>query len=83
MHPIPSPGAALQRRQALRSFLGVTPALVAIGLFLVLPILIVAAYSLMEANPYGGVDRAFSGEAYVSLLFERQMDDSLASPTPT
>lgn len=29
MHPIPSPGAALQRRQALRSFLGVTPALVA------------------------------------------------------
>ncbi|MGV2462627.1 UNVERIFIED_CONTAM: ABC transporter permease, partial [Pseudomonas aeruginosa] len=78
MHPIPSPGAALQRRQALRSFLGVTPALVAIGLFLVLPILIVAAYSLMEANPYGGVDRAFSGEAYVSLLFERQMDDSLA-----
>lgn len=68
----------MQRRQALRSFLGVTPALVAIGLFLVLPILIVAAYSLMEANPYGGVDRAFSGEAYVSLLFERQMDDSLA-----
>lgn len=72
------PGAALQRRQALRSFLGVTPALVAIGLFLVLPILIVGAYSLMEANPYGGVNRTFSGESYVALLFERQMDDSLA-----
>ncbi|HBP5564057.1 TPA: ABC transporter permease [Pseudomonas aeruginosa] len=78
MHPTSSPGAALQRRQALRSFLGVTPALVAIGLFLVLPILIVGAYSLMEANPYGGVNRTFSGESYVALLFERQMDDSLA-----
>lgn len=73
-----APGAQLARRQAMQRFLGVSPALVAIGLFLILPILIVVAYSLMEANPYGGVNRAFSIESYLSLLFERQLDDSLA-----
>ncbi|MNQ44659.1 Spermidine/putrescine transport system permease protein PotB [compost metagenome] len=75
---IQPPGALLARRQAMQSFLGVSPALVAIGLFLILPILIVVAYSLMEANPYGGVNRIFSTESYLSLLFERQLDDSLA-----
>ncbi|MCD9568137.1 ABC transporter permease [Pseudomonas protegens] len=68
----------LERRKALRSFLGVSPALVAIGLFLIVPILIVIGYSLMESNPYGGVNKVFSSDAYTSLLFERQLDDSLA-----
>lgn len=71
-------GNSLERRQALRSFLGVSPALVAIGLFLIVPIFIVVGYSLMQANPYGGVNPHFSIDAYVSLLFERQLDDSLA-----
>lgn len=69
---------SLERRRVLASLLGVSPALVAIGLFLVVPILIVVGYSLMQANPYGGVNPQFSVEAYVSLLFERQLDDSLA-----
>ncbi|MDU9396468.1 ABC transporter permease [Pseudomonas sp. zfem003] len=69
---------SLERRRALANLLGVSPALVAIGLFLVVPILIVVGYSLMQANPYGGVNPQFSVEAYVSLLFERQLDDSLA-----
>ncbi|WP_281686540.1 ABC transporter permease [Pseudomonas citronellolis] len=72
------PGNALERRRALAGLLGVSPALLAIGLFLVVPILIVGAYSLMQANPYGGVNHVFSSDAYVSLLFERQLDDSLA-----
>lgn len=71
-------GGALERRKALRSFLGVSPALVSIGLFLIVPIFIVVGYSLMQANPYGGVNPHFSIDAYVSLLFERQLDDSLA-----
>lgn len=71
-------GNALERRQALRSFLGVSPALASIGLFLIVPIFIVIGYSLMQANPYGGVNPHFSVDAYVSLLFERQLDDSLA-----
>ncbi|WP_103103180.1 ABC transporter permease [Pseudomonas sp. LFM046] len=69
---------SLERRKALRSFLGVSPALVSIGLFLIVPIFIVIAYSLMQANPYGGVNQHFSIDAYISLLFERQLDDSLA-----
>lgn len=73
-----SSGNALERRQALRSFLSVSPALVSIGLFLIVPIFIVVGYSLMQANPYGGVNPHFSVDAYVSLLFERQLDDSLA-----
>lgn len=75
--PVP-PGNALERRRALGNLLGVSPALIAIGLFLLVPILIIAAYSMMQANPYGGVDQVFSSEAYTSLLFERQLDDSLA-----
>jgi len=71
-------GNSLERRQALRSFLGVSPALVSIGLFLIVPIFIVVGYSLMQANPYGGGNPHFSIDAYVSLLFERQLDDSLA-----
>ena len=67
----------LERRKALRSALGVSPALIAIGLFLIVPILIVIGYSLMEANPYGGVNKVFSSDAYTALLFERQLDDSL------
>ncbi|MEE1891632.1 ABC transporter permease [Pseudomonas otitidis] len=73
-----TPSHSLEHRRALASLLGVSPALVAIGLFLVVPILIVVGYSLMQANPYGGVNPQFSVEAYVSLLFERQLDDSLA-----
>lgn len=64
--------------QGLPELPRVSPALVAIGLFLLVPILIVIGYSLMEANPYGGVNKVFSTDAYTSLLFERQMDDSLA-----
>ncbi|WCD80685.1 ABC transporter permease [Pseudomonas sp. TUM22785] len=79
MHRSTRSGAALhERRQSLRNLLGVSPALLAIGLFLIVPILLVVGYSLMEANPYGGVEPVFSTEAYLSLLFERQLDDSLA-----
>ncbi|BBP80610.1 ABC transporter permease [Pseudomonas sp. Pc102] len=79
MHRSTLTGAALhERRQSLRHLLGVSPALLAIGLFLIVPILLVVGYSLMEANPYGGVEPVFSTESYLSLLFERQLDDSLA-----
>jgi spermidine/putrescine transport system permease protein len=77
MHALPIANT-LERRKAFQSFLGVSPALIAIGLFLLVPILIVIGYSLMEANPYGGVNKVFSSDAYTSLLFERQLDDSLA-----
>jgi len=68
----------LERRRALAGLLGVSPALLVIGLFLIVPIVILAAYSLMQADPYGGVLPAFSSEAWYSLLYERDLDDNLA-----
>lgn len=79
--PPPPRPSTRERRQVLAQVLGVSPALLAIGVFLVIPIFIVVAYSLMQANPYGGVDPVFSTEAYVGLVFERQLDDSLALAT--
>ncbi len=49
-----------------------------IAVFLVAPLLLVVAYSFMEANGYGGVVHRFSLDAYVQLLFERNLDDSLS-----
>ena len=49
-----------------------------IGGFMVAPIGIVAAYSLLEADPYGGVRPALSLDAYLQLLFERDLDGALA-----
>lgn len=58
-------------------WLGVAPALLIIGCFMLVPIGIIAVYSFLDADPYGGVRAAFSVEAYVQLLFERDLDDSL------
>ena len=58
-------------------WLGVAPALLIIGCFMLIPIGIVAVYSFLDADPYGGVRRSFSIEAYVQLLYERDLDDSL------
>lgn len=61
----------------LAYWLGLLPAPIIIVVFLVLPLLIVAAYSFMAPNEYGGVVPQFSLEAYVEFLFERQLDLSL------
>ncbi len=60
-----------------RNWLGVAPAVLVIGIFMLIPILIMAVYSFMEANPYGGVRPHFSVEAYIQFLFERDLDESL------
>jgi len=41
------------------------------------PIGIIAVYSFLEASPYGGVRPNFSLEAYVQLVFERDLDDNI------
>ncbi|HIC80229.1 MAG TPA: ABC transporter permease [Kiloniellaceae bacterium] len=53
------------------------PALVVVGLFLVVPLLLVPVASFMEANPWGGVRPAFSVEAYVQVLFEEDFTGEL------
>ena len=44
---------------------------------MVVPVAAVAAYSLMVADPYGGVEPAVSTGAYVQFLFNRDWDDNL------
>ena len=58
-------------------WLALSPALIVIGIFMVGPTLIMLVYSFLEANPYGGVYPVFSTEAYVQLLYELDLDDSL------
>ena len=65
------------RRTRVRAWLGIAPSLVVIGLFMVVPIGIIAVYSFLEADPYGGVRPAFSLDAYAQLVVERDLDDRL------
>jgi len=48
-----------------------------IGIFMVLPMLILLVFSFMESNPYGGVNPGFTPEAYRQILFDLNFDDEL------
>ncbi|WP_102225991.1 ABC transporter permease [Acidimangrovimonas sediminis] len=67
---LPSFEAEAQTRAARRNRLLTLPALLIIGIFGVLPLLIILVYSFLEAGPYGGVVWNFSTEAYVNFLFQ-------------
>ncbi len=61
-----------------RNWLLLSPTMAIIGVFGILPLFIALTYSFLEADTYGGVRWTFSTEAYVQLLFERDMfDDTL------
>jgi spermidine/putrescine transport system permease protein len=49
------------------------PAIVVIFIFGVLPLFIIAIYSLLKAAPYGGVEWKLSGNAYLNFLFQRDI----------
>jgi len=53
------------------------PSYVVIGIFMVIPMVIMGTFSFMEPNPYGGVEPAFSWDAYVKLAFEYDLEDQL------
>jgi spermidine/putrescine transport system permease protein len=67
----------LPRNPVTRRWLGLSPALLTISLFMILPMCILLVFSFMEADPYGGVDPGFTFEGYVQILFERDFDDIL------
>jgi spermidine/putrescine transport system permease protein len=67
--------------QNIRRALGLGPALGIIIVFMILPICIIAVYSFLEANPYGGVRSHGTFDAYIQFLFERDLDDSLVLNT--
>jgi spermidine/putrescine transport system permease protein len=58
------------------------PALVTIGVFGILPLIIIIIYSFLKAAPYGGVVWQPSVEAYVSFLFQQDIfsDELVFSP---
>ena len=58
------------------------PALLLIGVFMVVPIGITTVYSFLEPARFGGVVWNFSPEAYIRILFERDIfDDTLVFST--
>ncbi|NEJ69569.1 ABC transporter permease subunit [Rhizobium phaseoli] len=66
------------KQDARRHLLLASPAIVIMILLGFIPLLIVVAYSFMAPGDYGGVVPKFSLEAYVSLIFQRDMfDDTL------
>ena len=67
--------ASVERRRIRHCWLLLSPAMAVIGIFGILPLLIALTYSFLDADTYGGVRWAFSTEAYVQLLFERDIFD--------
>ena len=61
----------------VRRWLGLSPSLLVITLFMVIPIVLLAVYSFKPADSYGGVEPGFSLEAWTQLFFDRDLDDSL------
>jgi len=74
---------AIVRKRWLKSRYGlVAPAIVIVGLFGILPLMIMVIYSFLRAGDYGGVQWIFSTEAYVSFLFQRDIFDGTLSFSP-
>src|SRR5262245_55447128 len=53
----------------------VSPALFIVGLFGIVPLLIIVVYSFLEAGSYGGVVWNFTPQAYISFLYEQDIFD--------
>lgn len=69
--------ANLPDSQILRRTLALGPAVVIIGIFMLIPVFIVGVYSLLEPGAFGGVEWVLSGSAYTQLIYERMLDDSI------
>src|SRR4051812_17870525 len=63
----------LEHRASVSRWLLTAPALVTVGVFGVLPLVIIIIYSFLKAAPYGGVVWSPSVESYVSFLFQQDI----------
>ncbi|WP_191060620.1 ABC transporter permease [Geminicoccus harenae] len=69
---------ARQSGEGRRRALLIAPSILMIGLFMLVPVGIMAAISFMERGSGGGVNwGSFTTEPYLQFLFERDLDDSL------
>jgi spermidine/putrescine transport system permease protein len=62
---------------AKRTLFLIAPAVLVIGIFMLIPMFIAMGYSFMTASPYGGVNLPLTFDAYVQFLFQRDFDDTL------
>ncbi len=62
-------------QNAIKTHAGLIPALVVIGIFMIVPILIILVYSFLAPGDYGGVKPEFSIDAYQRLLFQKNLFD--------
>lgn len=62
------------RLSSRRTLLLIAPAVLLIGTFMLVPMLIALAYSFMTADPYGGVTLPFTFDAYVQIFYQRDFD---------
>ncbi|MBI1216378.1 MAG: ABC transporter permease subunit [Alphaproteobacteria bacterium] len=60
-----------------KSLLLLSPFLAVMGAFFLMPLLLIAAYSFLQAGPNGGVVWHFSWDAYVQILYTRDFDGTL------
>jgi spermidine/putrescine transport system permease protein len=67
----------LPKSVAARRWLGLAPSYIVVGVFMLVPISIMAVYSFLEPNPYGGVLPEPSIAAYVKIFFEYDLEDNL------
>lgn len=73
---------AARHQRALQRLLLIGPAVLAIGLFMLGPLLLMAYVSILERGPNGGVVwGAHTLEPYIGFLFERDLDNSLVLNT--
>ena len=69
--------AWLPKSASSRRWLGLAPSYVVIGVFMLIPMVIMGVFSFLEPNPYGGVKAVGSFDAYVKLFFEYDLEDQL------
>jgi ABC-type sugar transport system permease subunit len=67
----------LPKSPAGRRWLGLAPSYIVIGIFMLIPMVIMAVFSFLEPNPYGGVKPVGSWAAYIKIAFEYDLEDKL------
>ena len=67
----------LPKSASSRRWLGLAPSYIVIGIFMLIPMVIMGVFSFLEPNPYGGVKAVGSFDAYVKLFFEYDLEDQL------
>ena len=72
----------LERQRVRTRWSLVAPAMFVIGIFGIVPLLIILIYSFLVAGSYGGVEWKFTTDAYVSFLFDHDIFDGTLKFVP-